>query len=133
MNFEGVTDIQTDIQTDRQTDRQKVMHKSPPCHWHRWAQKRGKCQEIMQFSVKKVHCGLLLAYWLNSLPCITDCTHADFPVACPVVVIHTLTKKSPRHFVFTQSRGSVVNTKKPILCLAHFGMSIKKLGKDTQN
>ena len=24
--------------TSGQTDRQKVMYKSPPCHWHRWAQ-----------------------------------------------------------------------------------------------
>ncbi len=26
-------------QTDGQTDRQKVMHRSPPCNLHRWAQK----------------------------------------------------------------------------------------------
>ncbi len=29
----------TDRRTDGQTDRQKVMHMSPPCNLHRWAQK----------------------------------------------------------------------------------------------
>ncbi len=27
------------VHTDRWTDRQKVMHMSPPCKMHRWAQK----------------------------------------------------------------------------------------------
>ena len=35
-------------QTDRQTDRQKVMHSSPPCNLHRWAQ---KCLEGKLWSI----------------------------------------------------------------------------------
>ncbi len=32
----------SDIQTSGRTDIQTVMYKSPPCHWHRWAQKEKK-------------------------------------------------------------------------------------------
>ncbi len=38
MNF-GPVWILKAWQTSRQTSRQKVMDKSPPCHWHRWAKK----------------------------------------------------------------------------------------------
>ncbi len=39
----------TDRRTDGQTDRRKVMHMSPPCKLHRWAQKWRYCEILVYF------------------------------------------------------------------------------------